>query len=149
MVGDLKYGRTVHSLAAALNLFDGNKLFLVSPESLKMPKEIVRECGKMNPVESDSLEQFLPQLDVLYATRIQKERFPDEVEYEKVKDAYVIDQKMLEKGKKGLQVMHPLPRVNEISTDVDSTPHALYFEQAGNGIPVREALLRLLLGKEK
>lgn len=145
MVGDLKYGRTVHSLAIALKNFENINLFLVSPESLKMPANILEDCcKKMRIRESSELESILPELDVLYVTRIQKERFPDPLDYEKVKDAYIIAPELLKKAKKKLKIMHPLPRVNEISTAVDSTPHALYFEQAANGIPVREAVLEIV-----
>lgn len=145
MLGDLKYGRTVHSLAVALKHFKRIRLVLISPEMLKMPKHIVEEISDMVEVEeTDALEQFLPELDVLYVTRVQKERFADPTEYEKVKSAYIISAKTLENAKPTLKVMHPLPRVTEIASDVDGTTHALYFEQAANGIPVREALLSLL-----
>jgi aspartate carbamoyltransferase catalytic subunit len=142
--GDLKYGRTVHSLATALTHFDVEQYY-ISPDSLKMPEYIVNAVGKQSMVhETDDLNKFLPKLDVLYCTRIQKERFPDPVEYEKVKNVYILGKENLEKVKPGFKVMHPLPRVNEIKTEVDSTPHALYFEQLANGVPVREALLAIL-----
>lgn len=151
LAGDLKYGRTVHSLAIALSLFKKINLFFISPDMLKMPsyiKEQIKE--KVQIKETSSLEKFLPKLDVLYDTRIQKERFADPAEYEKVKGVYVITKELLEKhAKKGLKLMHPLPRVNEISPDVDATEYALYFEQAANGIPVREALLAILRDVKK
>jgi len=142
--GDLKYGRTVHSLALALTHF-GAEQYYISPESLKMPKYIteeVKEKGKVH--ETEDLKKFIPEIDVLYMTRIQKERFPDEIEYNKVKDAYILNKAMLANAKKTMKVMHPLPRVNEISTDVDDTKHAIYFQQTASGIPVREALLDIL-----
>lgn len=143
-VGDLKYGRTVHSLATALTHFNACQYY-ISPESLKMPKHITEEVKEKCKVkETEELEKFIPEVDVLYMTRIQRERFPDEIEYEKVKDAYVLNKAMLKNAKKEMKVMHPLPRVNEISTDVDNTPHAIYFEQSASGIPVREALLEIL-----
>ncbi|MBU2100544.1 aspartate carbamoyltransferase, partial [Candidatus Micrarchaeota archaeon] len=127
-VGDLKYGRTVHSLATALTHFNATQYY-ISPESLKMPKHISDEVKeKCKVFETEELEKFIPEVDVLYMTRIQKERFPDQLEYEKVKDAYVLTNASLKNAKKTMKVMHPLPRVNEISTDVDKTPYAIYFE---------------------
>jgi len=145
VVGDLKYGRTVHSLAYALALFNKVKLYCIAPESLKMPEYIIEDIEKKVQVkETDKVEKFLTELDVLYSTRIQQERFPDAVEYEKVKNVYILNKENLRNTKKSFRIMHPLPRVNEISTDIDDTPAALYFEQARNGIPVREAILALL-----
>lgn len=150
LLGDLKYGRTVHSLAYALAKFKGVKLYLIAPEQLKMPKEIIEDVGKSLTIEETSeLEKFLPKMDVLYATRIQKERFPDPMEYEKVKNVYILKKEILKTTKKNFQIMHPLPRVNEISDGLDRTSAALYFEQAANGIPVREALLSMIIGKKK
>jgi len=148
MVGDLKYGRTVHSLAYALSLF-GSDMIFVSPKSLRMPGDLTAELAqnKIRFSEFEDMEPALKRADILYMTRIQKERFPDNVEYEKVKGVYVLSAKMLENAKKGLKVMHPLPRVGEISRSVDSTENALYFEQAKNGVIVREAVLAMLLGK--
>lgn len=147
--GDLKYGRTVHSLATALTHFDVEQYY-IAPESLKMPEYIVNTVNQQSMVhETDEIDKFLPQLDVLYCTRIQKERFPDPVEYEKVKNVYIIGNKNLQRVKPNFKVMHPLPRVNEIKTEVDSTKHALYFEQLANGVPVREALLTLLKAVKK
>lgn len=150
LVGDLKYGRTVHSLIYALAKFSGITVYLICPKGLEMPRHIIEETKHaLKVVESHNIEKYLPEFDVLYATRIQKERFPDEMEYEKVKNAYVITPQTLAKGKKSIRVMHPLPRVNEVSTAVDETPAALYFEQAANGVPVREALLYLLKDVKK
>ncbi|MBN2422128.1 aspartate carbamoyltransferase [Candidatus Woesearchaeota archaeon] len=150
MAGDLKYGRTVHSLTHALSLFNC-KLYFVSPESLKMPRHIINELEEKGIEFSEHKEvsEIINEIDVLYATRIQKERFPDPADYEKVKFAYVIDNSILGKVKKNLKIMHPLPRVNEIDVNVDDSGHAYYFEQAHNGIPVRQALLALVLGKIK
>ena len=145
IVGDLKYGRTVHSLAYALALYSKVRLFCIAPESLKMPEQIIEDIEKKVQVrQTDRFEKFLPELDVLYSTRIQQERFSDPVEYEKVKNVYILNKSNLKNTKKNFRIMHPLPRVNEISTDIDDTPAALYFEQARNGIPVREAILALL-----
>jgi len=149
IVGDLKYGRTVHSLAEALALF-GAELTFVAPEHLQMPKETIREVRKrgIKPVLSNSLEKVVPEIDVLYVTRIQKERFPDPEEYMKVAGSYRVDNALLREAKSDMIVMHPLPRVDEIAPEVDYTPHAKYFQQAFNGLPVRMALLLLLLGGE-
>lgn len=149
LAGDLRYGRTVHSLAYALSLY-GIELFLVSPESLRMRREVLQTIKERIPVaESTSLEKVVPLVDVLYMTRIQKERFPDLAEYAKVKGSYRVDLQTLGKAKEGLIVMHPLPRVDEIATEVDSTPYARYFQQVRNGIVVRMALLALILGAVK
>ncbi len=149
MVGDLKYGRTVHSLAYALSLFDNIRLIFVSPEELKMPKYLVDEISKkqnIDIVETRDISEEVLKSDVIYVTRIQKERFPDPQEYHRLKSAYVIDSSMLQKAKEDTIIMHPLPRVDEISTDVDTMENAVYFPQAGNGVPVRMALISLLLG---
>jgi aspartate carbamoyltransferase catalytic subunit len=146
IMGDLKYGRTVHSLAAALTEFDANQHF-ISPESLRLPRSVrfdLHETGAQVREHTD-LEDVLGELDVLYVTRIQKERFPDENEYHRVAGEYQIDAETLEDAPDDLTVMHPLPRVDEIAPDVDETDHATYFEQAHNGIPVRMALLDILL----
>jgi len=149
LLGDLKYGRTVHSLAYALSLY-GAELTFVSPSILKMPKEVVDECKELSgePTQTSSLEKAIKDADVLYATRIQKERFPDAEEYNKVVGSYRIDNELLENAKKDLIIMHPLPRVTEIHPEVDNTPHAVYFKQAFNGVPVRMALLSLVLGEK-
>ncbi|MEM0141456.1 MAG: aspartate carbamoyltransferase [Thermoplasmatales archaeon] len=148
IVGDLKYGRTVHSLGKALSMFDVS-LYLISPEELKIPKHIKKDIEKRVPVkETREVESVIDQLDVLYVTRIQKERFPDINEYNKVAGSYVIRPSLLSKAKKSLLVMHPLPRVNEISPDVDNLPQARYFKQASYGVPVRMAILDLILKGE-
>jgi aspartate carbamoyltransferase catalytic subunit len=148
LVGDLKYGRTVHSLSYALSLFGAN-ITLVAPPSLQMPHEIVTHLkemgGRFN--QSESLDSVIPGADVLYVTRIQKERFPDPEEFRKVEGAFRIDNALLANAKRSLIVMHPLPRVNEIAPEVDSGPHCRYFKQAFYGVPVRMALLSLILGK--
>jgi aspartate carbamoyltransferase catalytic subunit len=149
LVGDLKYGRTVHSLAEALTMF-GAKLTFVAPESLQMPDDTVAHLKERGcrPRKTDSLEEVIDQADVLYVTRIQRERFPDPAEYQKVAGTYRIDKEMLREAKNDLIVMHPLPRIDEIAPEVDGTSHAKYFEQAFNGIPVRMALLCSVLGGE-
>ncbi|MEE9236545.1 MAG: aspartate carbamoyltransferase [Thermoplasmata archaeon] len=147
LLGDLKYGRTVHSLAYALALL-GAELTLVAPPTLQMPREIVdlvRELGR-EPKQVEDPGEAIKDADVLYVTRIQKERFPDPQEYLKVAGSYRIDLPLLRDGRKDLIIMHPLPRVKEIAPEVDRTPHALYFRQAFNGVPVRMALLSLILG---
>jgi aspartate carbamoyltransferase len=149
MLGDLKYGRTVHSLARLLSTFSGIKLNYVSPEILRMPKEVMEEVAekKVPQTEHSSLEQALPETDVLYVTRVQKERFEDPADYEKVKGAYVIDPAVMKAAKKDMIVMHPLPRVTEISMDFDEDPRAAYFRQMEYGLYVRMALLAMVLGK--
>ncbi len=149
LVGDLRYGRTVHSLAYALSLYN-IELYLISPESLRMRHEVIREIkSKISITEDTNLEKTIPKMDVLYVTRIQKERFPDLAEYAKVKGIYKIDLKTLKSAKKDLIILHPLPRVDEIAAEVDSTPQARYFQQVWNGIVVRMALLALVLGAVK
>ena len=147
MVGDLRYGRTTHSLSHALVRF-GAKITLVSPESLRMPDEIVPDLishgGEINETEEMSLS--IDSADVIYMTRIQKERFPDEDEYIKVAGIYKLTEDDLSGAKAGMIVMHPLPRVNELDASVDSTKHARYFQQAFNGVPTRMALLCRSLG---
>ncbi|MCB9722386.1 MAG: aspartate carbamoyltransferase [Candidatus Omnitrophica bacterium] len=148
MLGDLKYGRTVHSLARLLSLFKV-KINYVSPEILKMPKEVMDEVGAKGipQAEYSSLEEVLPETDVLYVTRVQKERFEAPADYEKVKGAYVIDPAVMKAAKKEMIVMHPLPRVGEISPDFDDDPRAAYFRQMEYGLYVRMALLAMVLGK--
>ena len=150
LLGDLKYGRTVHSLAYALSLL-GAELTFVSPESLKMPKEVINECKEfgVEPSSISNLERAVKDADVLYVTRIQKERFPDAEEYNRVVGMYKVDIDLLKHAKEDLIIMHPLPRVVEIDPEVDKTPYALYFKQAFNGVPVRMALLSLILGGKK
>jgi len=146
LLGDLLYGRTVHSLTFALANYDV-KLYLVSPPQLRMRRDVFERVeGRLNYVETSDLKSILPELDVLYVTRVQKERFPRPEDYEAVKDAYRIDRETLRDAREDLIVMHPLPRVTEISTDVDETPHAWYFRQVRHGLYVRMALLALVLG---
>jgi aspartate carbamoyltransferase catalytic subunit len=146
LVGDLRYGRTVHSLAYALSLYDV-KLYLVSPELLRMRREVLEAIKeKISVVEKTGIEKVLPETDVLYVTRIQEERFPDPAEYAKVKGTYKIGLDTLKNAKEDLIIMHPLPRVDEIDDEVDKTPHARYFQQVWNGIVTRMALLALILG---
>ncbi|MFC6614355.1 aspartate carbamoyltransferase [Halopenitus salinus] len=147
VMGDLKYGRTVHSLSAALTNFDATQHF-ISPESLRLPRSVrfdLHESGA-RVREHTELEGVLPELDVLYVTRIQRERFPDENEYRSVAGQYQIDAETLSSAREDLTIMHPLPRVDEIAPEIDETDHARYFEQAHNGVPVRMALLDALLG---
>lgn len=148
MLGDLKYGRTVHSLAKLLTLFDVN-INYVSPEALQMPELLVKEvdAAGIDQHETTDLDEVLADTDVLYVTRIQKERFQDPSEYEEVKDSYVIDLETLKAAKDNMIVMHPLPRVGEIATEVDSDPRAAYFRQMEYGMYVRMALLSLVLGR--
>ena len=146
-VGDLKYGRTVHSLAVALSHFSC-ELFFVSPESLAMPSDICDELSKRKTKWSvhKKIEECIANVDVLYMTRIQKERFGDLMEYQRVKDIYILRKETMNNVKKNLKILHPLPRVNEIHRDVDELSYAAYFDQAANGIPVRQALLALVAG---
>ena len=147
-LGDLKYGRTVHSLAIALSHWKVD-MYFIAPDALQMPDQYLkdlREIGIRCSLTND-LFSVSKDLDVLYVTRIQQERFPDPMEYEKYKHAYRLDRSLLDHIKKDLKIMHPLPRVGEISPDLDDTEHAVYFEQAGNGVTVRKAVLALVLGK--
>jgi aspartate carbamoyltransferase catalytic subunit len=149
LVGDLRYGRTVHSLAYALSLYNID-LYLISPETLRMRREVLRTINKkMSVTEDSNLEKVIPQVDVLYVTRIQKERFPDPAEYAKVKGVYKINLETLSTAKKDLIILHPLPRVDEIAAEVDKTPQARYFQQVWNGVVVRMALLALVIGAAK
>jgi len=149
LLGDLRYGRTVHSLAYALSLYN-IELYLISPESLKMRREVLQTIKEKIPVtERTSLEKIVPLVDVLYVTRIQKERFPDPAEYIKVKGSHKIDMTTLSDAKKDLIILHPLPRIDEISPEVDNTQYARYFQQVWNGIVMRMALLALILGAVK
>mgnify|MGYP003309534959 FL=1 len=149
MVGDLRYGRTTHSLSHALVRF-GAKITLVSPESLRMPDEIVSDLKSHggDVKETDEMSSSIDSADVIYMTRIQKERFPDEDEYVKVAGVYKLIEDDLSGAKAGMIVMHPLPRVNELHASVDTTKHARYFQQAFNGVPTRMALLCRSLGVE-
>lgn len=147
LVGDLRFGRTVHSLAIALSKF-GNTINLVSPEGLEMPAEVtayLKSTGMLGTA-CHSPDEVISDTDILYATRIQKERFPDPAEYERVAGMYRVDPELLARGPQNMIVMHPLPRVNEITPEVDTLPQAKYFEQAFNGVPVRMALLSMVIG---
>ena len=149
LMGDLRYGRTVHSLAYALSLYNV-KLFLVSPELLRMRREVSDAIKrKIEIVEGTAVEEVLPETDVLYVTRIQEERFPDPAEYAKVSGTYKIGVDTLEGAREGMIIMHPLPRVDEIDHEVDDTPYARYFQQVWNGIVTRTAILALILGAKK
>ena len=149
IAGDLKYGRTVHSLAQALAMY-GVDMILVAPEPLQVPLDLREGLERMGAKirTASTLEEVIDETDVLYMTRIQKERFPDLDEYRKVQGVFRVTNNLVANGKKGIIVMHPLPRVNEIDATVDDTPAAKYFEQAANGVPVRMALLADLLGLE-
>jgi len=149
LLGDLRYGRTVHSLARLLTRFTGIKLNYVSPSILRMPQEVVDDVAAAGVTQAahDTLDDVLPQTDVLYVTRIQKERFEDPSEYDRVKDAFVITPEVLSRAKPKMALMHPLPRVNEISVECDTDPRAAYFRQMEYGMYVRMALLALVLGK--
>jgi aspartate carbamoyltransferase catalytic subunit len=146
-VGDLKYGRTVHSLAIALTNFNCT-YHLVSPQELQLPDSVKKHITekKLRFHEYTSLEEVIPKVDILYMTRIQRERFADPLEYEKVKNSYILRNDMLDNSKDNLRILHPLPRVNEINIDVDENPKAYYFQQALNGVYVRQALLTYILG---
>ncbi|MFH1127762.1 MAG: aspartate carbamoyltransferase [archaeon] len=149
--GDLKYGRTVHSLACALSKYKDVEITCISPESLKMPRYVINHL-KMNGIhvtERENIEKSIEDLDVVYATRIQKERFGSEKEYLDVKGSYYIDENTMKKAKEKMILMHPLPRVDEIRYSVDSDRRAVYFKQAHYGVPTRMALIALLLGKVK
>ncbi len=147
MLGDLKYGRTVHSLARLLSLYNVS-LHYVSPEILRMPKEIIDELPRtMVQAEHSTFDSVLPKTDVLYVTRVQKERFTDEAEYESAKGSYIITPEIMKVAKEQMIVMHPLPRVGEVSIDFDTDPRAAYFRQMEYGLYVRMALLAMVLGK--
>ena len=146
--GDLKFGRTVHSLIQALSRYENVKVVLISPDELKLPSYIKKDVLQKNNIEyvqTDNLEKVLPELDVLYMTRVQKERFLSEEEYIRLRDSYILTKAKLKNAKEDLSILHPLPRVNEISTDVDSDSRACYFEQVLNGKYVRMALILKLL----
>ena len=146
--GDLKYGRTVHSLIAAMSRYENVKFVLIAPDELKLPDYVKDEFlgeGKSAYVETNDLESAISELDILYMTRIQGERFADQAEYERLKDVYILNRAKLANAKPDLSIMHPLPRVNEIDVDVDDDPRADYFVQAANGRYVRMALILMLL----
>ena len=151
LCGDLKNGRTVHSLLKAMSRYKNNKFILISPKELAIPEYIKKEILQKNNIEFQevrTIEEAIDKVDILYMTRIQKERFDSEEEYLRLKDSYVLDKNKLDKGKNDLIVLHPLPRVNEISYDVDEDPRAKYFYQAKCGMYVRMALIAKLLGVE-
>ena len=147
MCGDLKYGRTVHSLVAALSRYENIKYVFISPKELKMPEEVLNILKQKNIeyTEVESLEGNIPNLDILYMTRVQKERFKDEQQYERLKDVYILDKEKLKNAKKDLIILHPLPRVNEIAEEIDNDPRACYFKQVENGKYIRMALILKLL----
>ncbi|GDY27732.1 aspartate carbamoyltransferase [Agarivorans sp. Toyoura001] len=147
-VGDLKYGRTVHSLTQALSLF-GCEFYFIAPKALAMPDYIIEELNAREIKYNlhDSIEEVVDELDILYMTRVQKERF-DETEYQHMKSSFILRADMLKQVKENLKILHPLPRVDEITTDVDTTPYAYYFEQAENGVYARQALLALVMTNE-
>jgi len=147
MVGDLKYGRTVHSLLQAMSKFNPT-FYFISPDELKMPSVYKLFLDKIGIKyhEGKNFTEHLPEADIIYMTRVQQERFTDPIEYERVKNAYILRRNMLKDCKKTMKVLHPLPRVNEIHTDVDASPHAYYFEQARNGVFVRMAIITSILG---
>lgn len=148
LCGDLKFGRTVHSLINALVRYPNIKFVLISPDELKVPsyiREDVLEKNNIPYVEVERLEDAMPELDILYMTRVQRERFFNEEDYLRMKDFYILDKTKMEMAKKDMMVLHPLPRVNEISVEVDDDPRAMYFKQAQNGVYVRMALILTLL----
>ena len=153
LCGDLKFGRTVHSLITALSRYNGIKFVLISPPELKIPdyikSEVLDREKNVSYVEVSSLEESIPQLDVLYMTRVQRERFFNEQDYIRLKDSYVLTPEKLTTAKRDLCIMHPLPRVNEISVSVDSDPRACYFKQVLYGKYIRMALIKMLLEAEK
>ncbi len=147
MVGDLKYGRTVHSLSEAMSDFSPKYVF-TAPDDLKMPSKYLKylDCKHIPYEETASLEEHLNDCDILYMTRVQQERFPSKEDYDKVKDVYELHASMLSGVKPNMKILHPLPRITEIATDVDDTPYAYYFQQARNGMYVRMAVISYLLG---
>ena len=148
LCGDLKFGRTVHSLITAMSRYKNIKFVLISPNELKIPEYLKKEVLEKNNlewIETSDIEKYIDKLDILYMTRVQKERFYNEEDYIRLKDYYILNKEKLEKAKKDLCIMHPLPRVNEISVDVDDDPRAAYFRQAENGKYIRMALILKLL----
>lgn len=146
LCGDLKYGRTVHSLVKAMNRYDESKFVFIAPEQLKMPGYVKQNLKKHIYYETASLDDAIPTLDILYMTRIQRERFADLDEYEELKGCYILDKEKMNKAPENMLVMHPLPRVNEITPEVDDDKRAVYFQQAKFGMYVRMALIMKLLG---
>ena len=149
--GDLKFGRTVHSLVGAMSRYEGIKFVLVSPEELKLPRYVKEESIKKRGIpyeQSVSLEAVMPELDILYMTRVQRERFFNEEDYLRLKDSYILTPDKLQNAKEDLRILHPLPRVNEISVTVDNDPRACYFKQVQYGKYIRMALILKLLGMD-
>lgn len=146
MCGDLKYGRTVHSLAKAMSRYTGIKFIFIAPKELEMPDYVKEQISNVEYEETTSLEEAMAKCDVLYMTRVQRERFDDPQQYERLKDSYILDTDKMSLAKDDMMVLHPLPRVNEISVEVDEDPRAKYFEQAEYGMYVRMALIMKLLG---
>lgn len=152
LCGDLKFGRTVHSLINAMVRYPGIKFVLIAPDELRVPeyiREDVLRANNIEFIEVDNLDEAMPQLDILYMTRVQKERFFNEEDYIRLKDCYILDKKKMKLAKENMFVLHPLPRVNEISTEVDDDPRAAYFKQVQYGVYVRMALIMTLLEVEK
>ena len=151
LCGDLKFGRTVHSLVRALSRYEGVNFIFISPEELKVPDYIKEDVLKANNIpyqEAERIEDVMPELDVLYMTRVQKERFFNEEDYVRMKDFYILDKQKMELAPKDMYILHPLPRVNEIAVEVDDDPRAAYFKQAQYGVYVRMALILRLLEVE-
>lgn len=151
LCGDLKFGRTVHSLIGALSRYSGIKFVLISPDELKLPSYVKKDILKKNNIEyvqTNDLESAMPELDILYMTRVQRERFFNEDDYLRLKDSYILTPEKLKNAKKDLSIMHPLPRVNEISVSIDKDSRACYFKQVLNGKYMRMALILMLLGLE-
>ncbi len=151
LCGDLKFGRTVHSLIGAMSRYKNVKFVLISPDELKVPgyiKQEILDKNNIEYVETRSLEEAIPDLDILYMTRVQRERFFNEDDYIRLKDTYILNMQKLNKAKSDLSILHPLPRVNEIATEIDNDSRACYFEQALNGKYIRMALIMKLLGVE-
>lgn len=152
LCGDLKFGRTVHSLINAMVRYPGSKFVLIAPKELKIPTYITKETldAKNIPYkETNDLESVLPELDILYMTRVQQERFFNEEDYIRLKDSFILDNAKLKNAKKDMYILHPLPRINEIATEVDEDPRAVYFKQANFGVYVRMALIMSLLGLDE
>jgi len=152
MCGDLKFGRTVHSLINAMVRYENVRFILISPNELKIPdylRQEVLDDGNIDYIETNELERYMPELDILYMTRVQRERFFNEEDYIRLKDSFILDLEKMKYAKKDMYVLHPLPRVNEISAEVDNDPRAVYFKQAKFGVYVRMALIMALLGLDK
>ncbi|MGI6538468.1 MAG: aspartate carbamoyltransferase [Caldicoprobacterales bacterium] len=148
LCGDLKFGRTVHSLLAAMSRYEGNHFILISPDELKIPEYVkveILDTGNVSYIETDGLKQVIPELDILYMTRVQRERFISEADYVRLKDTYILTPDKLKDAKPDLSILHPLPRMNEIPAVIDSDPRACYFKQVLNGKYIRMALILKLL----